>query len=92
VTGIIWSQIYSIHSNSSMFVGIFTIIDYIESKANQIYLKQVEIIQDVVFIHYLKIKIAERLYLWLQILGGLMCFHPIHHMAWILCPKVQHHF
>ncbi len=44
MTNIIWSQIYSIHSNSSMFVRIFKIIDYIKSKANQIYLKQVKII------------------------------------------------
>jgi hypothetical protein len=41
VMGIIWSQIYSIHSKFSIFVGIFKIIDYIKSKANQIYLKQV---------------------------------------------------
>ncbi len=41
---IIWPQIYSIHSNSSMFVRIFKIIDYIKSKANQIYSKQVKII------------------------------------------------
>ncbi len=27
VTSIMWSQIFSIHSNSSMFVGIFKIID-----------------------------------------------------------------
>ncbi len=28
VMGIIWSQIYSIHSNFSMFIGNFKIIDY----------------------------------------------------------------
>ncbi len=54
VMGIIWSQIYSIHSNSLMFVGIFKIIDYTKSKANQIYLKQVKIIQDMMSIHYQK--------------------------------------
>jgi hypothetical protein len=54
MTRIIWSQIYSIHSNSLLFVGIFKIIDYIKSKANQIYLKQVKIIQDVMSIHYQK--------------------------------------
>jgi hypothetical protein len=47
---IIWSQIYSMHSNFSMFVGIFRIIDKMKSKANQIYLKQVKIIQDVMSI------------------------------------------
>jgi len=36
---IIWSQIYSIHSNFSMFVGIFLIINHIKSKSNQIILK-----------------------------------------------------
>jgi len=50
VMGSIWSQLYSIHSNSSMFVAIFKIIDYIKFKANQIYLKQVKIIQDVMSI------------------------------------------
>ncbi len=55
VTCIIWSQTYSIHSNSPLFVGIFKIIDYIKFKANQIYLKQVKIIQDVMSIHYQKI-------------------------------------
>ncbi len=35
---IILSQLYSIHSNFSMFVGFFKIIDYIRSKANQVYL------------------------------------------------------
>jgi hypothetical protein len=54
MTSIIWSQIYSIHSNSPMFVGIFRIIDYIKSKANQIYLKQIKIIQDAMSIHYKK--------------------------------------
>jgi hypothetical protein len=55
ITSIIWSQTYSIHSNSPMFVGIFKIIDYIKFKANQIYLKQVKIIQDVMSICYQKI-------------------------------------
>ncbi len=54
MTNTIWSQIYSIHSNSSI-VRIFKIIDYIKSKANQIYLKQVKIIQDVMSVHYQKI-------------------------------------
>jgi hypothetical protein len=53
--GIILSQIYSIHSNFSMFVEFFKIIDYIKSKANQIYLKQVRIIWDVMSIHTKKI-------------------------------------
>ncbi len=52
VTSIIWSQIYSICSNFAMFIGIFKIFDQIKSKANQIYLKQVEIIQDMMSIHY----------------------------------------
>jgi hypothetical protein len=55
VMGIIWSQIYSIDSNSSMFVRIFKLIDKIKFKANQIYLKQVKIIQDVMSICYQKI-------------------------------------
>jgi hypothetical protein len=38
-----------------MFVGIFKIIDYIKSKANQIYLKQIKIIQDVMSICYQKL-------------------------------------
>jgi hypothetical protein len=54
VTSIIWSQICSIHSNFSMFVGIFKIIDLIQSKTNQIDLKQVKIIQDVMSICYKK--------------------------------------
>jgi hypothetical protein len=37
-----------------MFVGIFKAIDYINSKANQIYFKKLKIIQDVMSIHYQK--------------------------------------
>jgi len=35
-----------------MFVDFFKIIDYMKSKANQIYLKQTKILQDVMSIHY----------------------------------------
>jgi hypothetical protein len=35
-----------------MFIELFKIIDYMKSKANQIYLKQAKIIQDVMSIHY----------------------------------------
>ncbi len=37
-----------------MFIEFFKIIDYMNSKANQIYLKQIKIIQDVMSIHYQK--------------------------------------
>jgi hypothetical protein len=51
VMSIILSQIYSICSKSSMFIEFFKIIEYMKSKANQIYLKQTKIIQDVMSIH-----------------------------------------
>ncbi len=37
-----------------MFVEFFKIIDWMKSKANQIYLKQTKIIQNVMSIHYQK--------------------------------------
>ncbi len=52
MTSIILSQVYSIHSNSLMFIDFFKIIGYMKFKANQIYLKQAKIIQDMMSIHY----------------------------------------
>jgi len=76
VMGIILSQIYSICSKFSMFVGFFEIIDYIKFEANQsCILKTNKKIQDVTFIHLPNNLIVEILYAWLQFLGGLKCFH-----------------
>jgi hypothetical protein len=38
-----------------MFVEFFKMVDYMKSKAIQMYLKQTKIIQDVMSIHYQKI-------------------------------------
>jgi len=51
---IIWSQIYFIHLNFSMFIELKKKIEYIKSKANKIYLKQARIIWNVMSIHYQK--------------------------------------
>jgi hypothetical protein len=45
------------------------------SKANQIYLKQTKIIQDVMSIHYQKIKLQKNIHLTI-ILAGLNVFSP----------------
>jgi hypothetical protein len=45
------------------------------SKANQIYLKQTKIIQDVMSIHYQKIKLQKNIHLT-TILAGLNVFSP----------------
>ncbi len=61
--GIILSQIYSICSKFSMFVGFFEIIDYIKFEANQsCILKTNKKIQDVTFIHLPNNLILEILY------------------------------
>jgi hypothetical protein len=64
--GIILSRIYSIHSNSSMFVEFF--------KTIKIYLKQKKKIQDVCP-YITKKLITKRLYVRLQFWGCLVCFH-----------------
>jgi len=46
-----------------------------KSKANQIYLKQAKIIQDVMSIHYQKFN-CKKIICVTTIVGGLMCFHP----------------
>jgi hypothetical protein len=73
--GNILSQIYSIHSNFSMFVGFFKIIDYIKSKANQVYFKQAKIIQDLMSICYKKNN-CRKIILVTTIFGGLSVLSP----------------
>jgi hypothetical protein len=73
--GLILLQIYSIHSNLSMFVGFSKIIDYIKSKANQVCLKQVKLIQDLMSICTKKIN-CKKIMLVPIIFGGLSVLSP----------------
>jgi len=45
-------------------------------KANQIYLKQEKVIQDVISIHYQKFNCRKIIHV-ITIWGGSMCFHPL---------------
>jgi hypothetical protein len=92
VKNIILSWIYSICSNFSMFVEFFKIIDWMKSKANQIYLEQTKIIQDVMSIHYQKIN-CKKIICVITILGELSVFSPfwfwlkfpLHVFLWKFC-------
>jgi hypothetical protein len=58
-----------------MFVGFFKIIDYIKSKANQVYLKQAKIIQDLMSICTKKIN-CKKIMLVTTIFWGFSVLSP----------------
>jgi hypothetical protein len=74
------TNIFHICWNSSMFVGVFFLIDCLMFKSNPTYFKQTKIIQDVMFILFKKNQMQNAVlvlvYLWLQFFGGVMCFYP----------------
>jgi hypothetical protein len=73
--GIILLQIYYIHSNFSMFVGFSKIIDYIKSKASQVYFKRAKIKQDLTSICHQTIN-YRKIVLVITIFQGLNVLSP----------------
>ncbi len=76
VTNIILSRIYSIHSNSSMLVEFFKIMDQMKCKANQIQLQQEKKNQDVISIHYQKFNCRNIIRVITILGGGLSVLSP----------------
>lgn len=81
---IILSQIYFICWSSPMFIGFIFKIDCLKSKSNPIYFKQTKNNLRCDVYTYFKKSNAKMQYLWLQFLGGVVCFYHVINITFVL--------